>query len=287
MVETAEQSETPRVAVAITTHTVDLGPPERVSLERAIEVLGPRRDLYLVVPASLDVSAALAAYPALRHLPVADEFFGGRQAHNRMLLSPTFYTLFGDVEFVLVHHLDAYVFRDDLDRWCDARYDYVGAPWIAFGPDSPFQVDGVGSGGLSLRRAATFRRVAAVLEARPTTAVGRLLLRLPYRVRAALREAARPLASRLPLGDAKREGMLRLLNRGFDAGEDIFWGLRVAPWLPWFRVAPTDEALEFAFDLEPERMYERNGRQLPMGCHGWPDPDRTFWRTFIDVPVEP
>ncbi|MCB1002449.1 MAG: hypothetical protein KDB40_24375 [Acidimicrobiales bacterium] len=280
-VTAAEPSRPRRIAVAITTHTVDLGPHERVSLERVIEVLSPAHDLYLVVPASLDVTATLDRYPALRHLPMGDEFFGGRRAHNRLLLASTFYERFAGYEFMMVHHLDAYVFRDEIDAWCDAGYDFLGAPWI---PHDGMSLSGVGNGGLSLRRVASFLRVVRMLEAPPTSAAGRLARRLPYRARAALRIALTPVAARIRGGQARSEALLGYLNRGFDAGEDYFWGLRVAPWQPWFRVAPVDDAVPFAFDLEPARLYEMNGGVLPMACHGWPA-SLDFWGRFIDVPA--
>ena len=275
---TAEQSGSPRVAVAITTHTVDLGRAERVSLERAIEVLGPRRDLHLVVPASLDVSATLERYPQLRHLPMDDEFFGGRRAHNRLLLASEFYERFAAYEFLMVHHLDAYVFRDDVDAWCDEGYDFIGAPWI---PHDGMHLSGVGNGGLSLRRVASFARVARMLEAPPRSTLGRVARLVPYRARAALRNVVTPVAPRLRGGRVRSAALLGYLNRGFDAGEDYFWGLRVAPWQPWFRVAPVEAALRFSFDLCPELAFELNGRQLPMACHGWPSHD--FWRPIIEV----
>lgn len=273
------------VAVAITTHTVDLDEAERISLERAIEVLGPRHDLYLVVPRSLDVASALRRYPELRHQPVDDSFFGGAAQHNRLLLSSALYGGFSDYEYVLIHHLDAYVFRDELDEWCTRGYDFVGAPWLE---GYEFAVDdapylGTGNGGLSLRKVDSFIQVTRRLDAAPSSRLGRLMRRVPYKLRAAIREATTPIARRVAWGGARREIALAYLNRG--SGEDTFWAFRVSPWLRWFRVAPPEVAVSFAFDTSPDLLFERNGRQLPFGCHGWPKADRVeWWRRHIPMP---
>jgi len=31
-------------------------------------------------------------------------------------------------EFILIYHLDAFVFKDDLAKFCELGYDYIGAP---------------------------------------------------------------------------------------------------------------------------------------------------------------
>lgn len=46
-----------------------------------------------------------------------------------MLLDPKFYARFADYEFMLIYQTDAYVFRHELQTWCDKGFDYVGAPW--------------------------------------------------------------------------------------------------------------------------------------------------------------
>jgi hypothetical protein len=46
---------------------------------------------------------------------------------------------------------------------------------------------------------------------------------------------------------------------------------------PFFRVPTPEQALSFAFEVAPRRLYEMNGRQLPFGCHAWERCDRAFW----------
>jgi hypothetical protein len=50
---------------------------------------------------------------------------------------------------------------------------------------------------------------------------------------------------------------------------------------PTFTIATVDEALDFAFEVNPRLCFERNHRRLPFGCHGWAKYDRTFWEPFL------
>lgn len=51
---------------------------------------------------------------------------------------------------------------------------------------------------------------------------------------------------------------------------------------PVLRIPPVEEALRFAFDLDPRSCFEKNNRCLPFGCHAWQKIDLEFWRTHIE-----
>lgn len=50
--------------------------------------------------------------------------------YNRLMLSEDLYSAFSNYEYILICQSDAYIFRDELKEWCEAGYDYVGAPWL-------------------------------------------------------------------------------------------------------------------------------------------------------------
>jgi hypothetical protein len=52
------------------------------------------------------------------------------------MLSIDFYKRFRDYKFILIYQLDAYVFRDELEYWCEQDYDFIGAPLIENGKGS-------------------------------------------------------------------------------------------------------------------------------------------------------
>lgn len=51
---------------------------------------------------------------------------------------------------------------------------------------------------------------------------------------------------------------------------------------PVLKIPPVEEALRFAFDMDPRNSFERNNRNLPFGCHAWQRIDMEFWRTHIE-----
>ena len=265
-------------AVALPTHRSEPTADELVSLRQAVTVLG-RHPLHLVVPGATDTSAYTERFPSLIVTRVPERFFGSLAAHNRMLMSPQFYDLFAGHRYVLVHHLDALAFRDELDEWCARDLDYLGPPWFAgfdkAAPDAPLL--GVGNGGFSLRKVATFRRITGLLEHAEHGAVNRL----PERVRLALRRTILPAARVLRVPGAPYERLVAGLVAGFRGNEDLFWGLRVSVDFPDFQVLPAAEAVNFAFENHPRRLYAMTGGRLPFGCHGWPRYDREFWTQFI------
>ena len=70
-------------------------------------------------------------------------------------MSKQFYFRFlPNYKYMLIYQLDAWVFTDNLQEWCDKGYDYIGAPFLSIvKKNSPRVIfKGVGNGGLSLRR---------------------------------------------------------------------------------------------------------------------------------------
>jgi Protein of unknown function (DUF5672) len=273
-------SPEPSSAVVVHAHTSDLSPDERASLRQVTAVLGGQHTIVLAVPSTLDVSTIVADHPELQVMRFPDEFYGSAAAHSRMLLSSRFYAAFEQFDFVLIHHLDAYVFRDELTHWCRCDFDYVASPWFEdfelSGDDA--QIVGVGNGGFSLRKVQTFLRITRQFDAAPARHFPNALARrIPYRMRAVLRVGVLPLVGALRVGRERREALFVFLSRGFTANEDVFWGMRVPAGLPWFRVAPAEVGLAFGFEMKPRQLFERRGHELPFGCHGWPKYDREFW----------
>lgn len=94
---------------------------------------------------------------------VSPKYFGSPAAVNKMGTDPDFYRIYHEFEYILICHLDAWIFRDQLTHWMDAGYDFIGAP--LFLPEhgnahflrrmAPFG----GNGGLSLRRVSTCIRL--------------------------------------------------------------------------------------------------------------------------------
>jgi hypothetical protein len=264
------------VAVVVPLHLRDhLTPDEEISVRHLNHFLG-RYPRVLVSPESLDFSL-----PGFQVRRVGDEYFGSAAAHRRLLLSRMFYELFLDYEYILFYHLDALVFADRLEEWCEKGFDYVGPPWLVSEEDPNLGFSRAGNGGFSLRRVRSFLRV---MDSKRLSQAPRDHWKARY--------AGRPLPVRI-LNAPKRvlkhlrtfNGVRWELDR-FPKNEDRFWSDRAVHYDPDFRVAPVEEALRFAFEVAPRYCFERNGRRLPFGCHAWPVYDRTFWEPHLLRPED-
>jgi hypothetical protein len=173
-------------------------------------------------------------------------YFRSPITYSRLLLTRRFYEAFADYEYILVYQLDALVLADELEDWCARGLDYIGAPWFP-NPQLPFVVEPmVGNGGFSLRRVAAFR---AVIE------------------RAGERYTRRWVKGRA--------------DSHVEAHEDLFWSFEAKRFLPELRIASVEEALRFAFEVDPRQAFERAGGRLPFGAHAWARYDRAFWEPHL------
>jgi len=219
-----------------------------------------------------------AVYPGFIPKRFPRTFFGSARAHGRLLLTETFYNAFLEYEYILIHHLDALVFRDELLQWCRAGYDYIGAPWL-ISSDTPHITQAkVGNGGFSLRRVRSFLRVLNSHEYFVEPAeYWRSYCARTTRLQQLMNWPRKVLKERQYFNDVRWH--IRWALRG-DVHEDRFWAEFATRYDPGFRIAPVDVAMRFAFEAEPRRCFERIGG-LPFGCHRWQKFDRTFYEPYL------
>ena len=261
---------TGRVAVVVPmSNRAELYPDEEISLRHLLHYLG-RYDKYLVVPENLEI-----ALPGFRYARFGPEFFGSAAANTRLMLSAAFYERFQAYEYILVYHLDALVFSDQLEEWCAAGYDYIGPPWFPH-EDMPWvEEPGVGNGGFCLRKVESCLKVlnssryaidpdAYWRRRRPASWPGRVV------------NYPRKYLKRLHYFNNVRREVGR-----FSKNEDLFWSRRAVHYYPDFRIAPVEVAMRFAFEGAPRLCYQKIGGKLPFGCHAWPKYDRAFWEPYL------
>lgn len=245
-----EGSQSAEVVVALTVYKPALTILERISAEQCLAILHSH-PIIVIAPEGLAIPPPLDRLPSERF---DRTFFTSISSYSSLMLSREFYQRFLAYRYLLLHQLDAFVFRDELLSWCVHGYDYIGAPWIGeLWPNQavtrqglPFWIrsrlfrflppmdHSVGNGGFSLRRVRTM-----------------------YRALTWLRRTKRAWGGR---------------------NEDGFWSIALPEcWWWYFRVPTVDEALRFSFEVNPSLCYQQNREKLPFGCHAWEQNEPEFW----------
>ena len=185
-------------------------------------------------------------------------FFKDVNGYNRLMVSCVFYDAFSAYKYLLIYQLDAFVFSDQLSRWCAKDYDYVGAPWLnvkwinkkeinkklPLFAQVPFLFkllkgkDGlVGNGGFSLRKVSSHLKFAKVYSS--------IFLSLNF-------------------------------------NEDLFWGKYIAAKESDFKIPLMREALSFSIENDPAEAFRLLHNELPFGCHAWYKNDKQIWQIIFE-----
>jgi hypothetical protein len=263
------------VAIAVPfSKQLELTSEERISLRHLEHFLG-KYDTYAIVPKCLKVNL-----PGFRIKRFPDKFFGSRGAHNRLLLSSRFYECFQQYKYILIYHLDALVFSDQLMQWCETDIDYIGAPWL-YCQDTPnVNLPRVGNGGFSLRKVESFLKVihSSKYMIDPTEYWQRFCASTPKSIQ--YLNLPRKYIKRIHSFNNAKWHISQWHKVGW-RNEDRFWSYQAVKYYPEFQIAPVEVGLRFAFEVAPRWSFELNNRQLPFGCHAWPRYDRQFWEPYL------
>jgi hypothetical protein len=270
----------PSVVIVIPVYKPTLTEHELISLRQLRKVLS-NYPVVLVCPEGLDVGAYRDILGPLltRTVHFHKNYFGGLHEYNKLLIGQAFYKPFLDFEFMLLHHTDAFIFRDELQHWADKNYDNIGAPMYEFdGTLNPKKFVATGNGGLSLRKNKTFYEVAGSYRRiyRPTDIWQNFSL---YNWKGRIKRSPYYLSLLLTLGSR--------MNTQFNnirANEDVIWSYYVPKYFPAFRNAPFEDGYRFSMEFNCDKLLELNESKLPFGCHGWYKPlFKEVWRPYVEA----
>ena len=255
------------IKIIIPFYRKDITKLEMRSFTQVYNLLSNFYPIVIVKPKSLDLSFLLQNFPNLDLKSFEDDFFKNITGYNRLMMSTCFYERFLDCDYILIHQLDAYVFKNELQEWCEKGYDYIGAPWlqkpvyrlpiikqslsllrkfrsISGKKDKSMFYDKVGNGGFSLRKVKSHYDITITHKDRIDYFLAQKKSHFYY--------------------------------------EDVFWATEVNKQGDLFRYPSMEEALSFAFDKYPALCYKLNGNKLPFGCHAWYKRKmRSFWKPII------
>lgn len=231
---------------------------EQCAFHQGVKILG-NHPFYIIHPQSFSVDYLKRQYAGIQSLPLPDENFRSVDTYNQMLLSPWFYALFSDYEYMLIYQIDAYVFSDQLDYWTTMGYDYIGAPWMlndklyerSIGQwvtrllqrrpiynhhiHSAHLFHRVGNGGFSLRR---IPKMQEIME--------------------------------------KNQQLLHSLEGKHERQEDVAISI-ILKEKEQLNIPSWKLALYFSFEKAPAKCFELTHGVLPFGCH---DTNQRNWNSF-------
>jgi hypothetical protein len=271
-------SKTVAIVVPLSTRT-ELLPEEEVSLCHLLHFLSGY-DKYFVAP-----PGGFIPHDGFNVVHFHPKFFGSAAAHNQLLMWPGFYRAFENYKYILIYHLDSLVLSDKILQWCQAGFDYIGAPWLPCS-DTPWVKEArVGNGGFTLMKV---EAVLKVLYNRYRKDPATYSLDTLRRNSSWLRPLF-GLVGKLHRFFPKSRIVNRLLYEwrkienpaAYGCNNDFFWSFDAQHYLPEFKVASVEEGLRFAFEGAPRMCFELNKRKLPFGCHAWAKYDRAFWEPHL------
>lgn len=218
------------------------------SVKQLFKILPTEKyDIIAVCPESLDLTYYQNNFDFKNYYQFWDMYFNEYPTgYNRLVLSSGFYRCFEEYEYMLIYQPDCWIFRDELEYWCEQGYDYIGAPFL-------FQINykyylnsepNVGNGGLSLRNIKFYINLCENY--------GELINNIVF-------------SNDTMFG----EDHIYLSLKSYGIDIDIK--------LPSFY-----EASKFSWETSPHVLYQVNNHKLPFGCHAYNKIiDSFFWDDFI------
>jgi hypothetical protein len=254
---------------------------ERISLDQACRIFS-NYPICIVKPKSvLKLDGFNEVDKNVRFVSLSDKHFKSWGTNNHLLTTLKFYKLFKKYSHILLYHLDAYAFRDELAFWCSKEFDWIGAVWIDDWSTSAKKIIGVGNGGFSLRRTSTCIKIARRLAILRLIAYSGSWL-IPNSKMPAVGRRYYQFLRYLRLFKLKKltsVGDMVMSPKIFN--EDMFWAINVAETFLDFKVADPEDAIKFSFEVHPRYLYKLNNEQLPFGCHAFERYEPDFWKEHI------
>lgn len=232
-----------KVVIVIPVHQKELNKDEQKSLAQCQKILG-HYPIYFAAPDGLNPSY----FSTIKNYQVKyfdEKYFKSPKSYNQFLVTKEFYKSFQDYEYMLIYQVDTFVFSDQLLEWCEKGFDYIGAPQLN---ENHFNNPGYKNSmwnPLLLNGGLSLRKISSFI---------RLL------------------------------NIYHLFYPEWPGHEDALFSFhlrRAWPLRFLFNLPTWQTALQFAFEAEPEKCYELNGKQLPFGCHAWEKFNPQFWSQFM------
>ena len=130
---------------------------EKLSLKQLDIIVKDDIEICLVGPNRINFSSYVELFNNKpKHENFDDKYFESNKSYSQLCLSYDFYKRFDDYEYMLIYQTDCWIFRNEIKKFCEMGYDYIGGPIYSPGSRWPSFKNSmrpvVGNGGLSLRK---------------------------------------------------------------------------------------------------------------------------------------
>ncbi len=239
-----------------------LSKSEQISLKRCREILG-NYPIIFVAPDNFE-----ADYIQNNEVVYfSADYFSNIKGYNTLMLSPDFYEKFLAYEYMLLYQLDAYVFKDELLKWCEKNLDYIGASWIHCHKNwwESLKYD--------LRAMKYMYKLAKKQNYASDLRLGYVSNKKVGNGGFSLRN----IKKMIEIVKLYPDWIQKIIQSNIP--EDIFFGVLVNLYQSKQIKIPTfKQGIQFAFEMYPSYTYKLNHSQLPFGCHDFDDWEPEFWK---------
>ncbi|MDX8338074.1 DUF5672 family protein [Draconibacterium sp. IB214405] len=256
---------------------------ELMSFKQCLNVLG-RHPIVLVCPHKMILSEyekiANDYNVDIRGERFDDYFFSSIEGYNRLMLSKEFYSRFKESKYILIYQLDAWVFKDELNYWCNEDHDYIGAPWFEnYGSEEEGMklTNEIGNGGFSLRKV---QFCIDVLSWSYPILTPRGIIRR-YRMRHNLLKTLIVFPN-LFIQFLGFKNNLQYYILDSMLNEDVFWSLFKNDSWKNSSIPDAEKAIKFSIEKSPKYLSGLTGDELPFGCHAWERYAKDFWKSHME-----
>ena len=130
---------------------------EKLSLKQLDIIIKDDIEICLVGPNRINFSSYVELFNNKpKHENFDDKYFESNKSYSQLCLSYDFYKRFDNYEYMLIYQTDCWIFRNEIKKFCEMGYDYIGGPIYSPGSRWPSFKNSmrpvVGNGGLSLRK---------------------------------------------------------------------------------------------------------------------------------------
>lgn len=259
-------------AIVIPIYKEEISYYESISLKQCFAILHNHPILFICPVKLKDTKLHEENKEKSEFIFVDNNNFDSIIAYNKMLMSVWFYELFVKFDSVLIYQLDCFVFKDELNSWIEKGFSYLGAPWFLGNSNNNNinELIGVGNGGFSLRN---INDSIKVLKSTKKVWTLNYFIQIEKNKNSNLK-LLRSLKKYLFSDSFKTIHKNKLIN------EDKLFS-HAGTRFSFFNIPKPKQAIPFAFEMQPKKLYNLNNKQLPFGCHAWWKYDLEFYVPFI------